>query len=468
MNGVTMARRAFTLSERLVVVAIIAILAAMLLPALQSAREKARRASCMTNLSQMGRALEAYCGDYSQYLPGRCAYGTTSLTGWNHEPALRCYHFTQSGDDGFYTTKAGRVRTNSTRHYDAVTFWAASSGPAHNYRTIFIGDRGSSAEWSDTRGGLNRYTPVRGELNLGPQGLGFLLVTGHLADARGMYCASAGGSMGAEEANYTGKNGSGYDHDRPFASFNPADLTRAGGFTAEAIMHGDWSWLNVWAPGRTDGSYRFDGARAVLSNYAYRNTPIMLPARAQNAGQMSGFEWDRDFSGLFHNNVLVGGTRPHARTSPEAPAFKTQKYLGGRAIVADAFGRGDARYEVQNKGFRHLGAGVFAHQDGYNVLHGDGSARWHGDPQRRLMWWPQIPSSSGNPLSAGSAGRDWATHLTTANSGLGWWWFKEAGGYWNWSDYHVSNGYNWQTFPNAGAYAWHTLDTAAGLDEGAQ
>ena len=97
-NSTLRQRKGFTLIELLVVIAIIAVLVSLLLPAVQSAREAARRTSCKNNLKQLGLALHNYADNYGALPPSFCVDGPDGTGGGEWSVQARLLPFLEASN----------------------------------------------------------------------------------------------------------------------------------------------------------------------------------------------------------------------------------------------------------------------------------------------------------------------------------------------------------------------------------
>ena len=124
----TLRRSDFTLIELLVVIAIIAILAAMLLPALQQARERARESTCINNFNQLSKGWGLYVADNLDFVP-------TVYNGKDWDNSSRVWYLANSRKDNIKKQHGGMIAPYLGTTQESRTYAGEALGSAYRTET---------------------------------------------------------------------------------------------------------------------------------------------------------------------------------------------------------------------------------------------------------------------------------------------------------------------------------------------
>jgi prepilin-type N-terminal cleavage/methylation domain-containing protein/prepilin-type processing-associated H-X9-DG protein len=327
-------RRGFTLVELLVVIAIIGVLVALLLPAVQAAREASRRTQCNNHLKQLGLAMQNF-HDANRAFPkaqGPGPFGPNPGTDWEswyfYSVSVQALAYYEQGS--VYQEFQGRQ--NQTR----ANTWDNAEAPAKQRLAVFI-------------------CPSSPLLNNGYPGTNYLWCSGSMIESGGCNTA-ARGSNGVFAAD---------------AARRMADITDG---TSNTIM------ASEYVPG-IDNAHGFKAVSAI--NVANREFPtqaeldVVAAAPAARLLTNNGRWW----AWHSHSNALFNTSAP--------PNWKSQNGSGGAGVGGAGLSWDSCVGIVPAKS---------KHPSGVNACLADGSVRFIADNVTLLTWQRLGNVKDGQPL----------------------------------------------------------------------
>ncbi len=358
-------RRGFTLIELLVVIAIIAVLISLLLPAVQSAREAARRAQCINNLKQIGLAMHNYHSTHGTFPLG----GTTNWTSYGYN--------TNWGTWSASALMLGYLEQQQL--YNACNFnWvnAFSQGWFVNYTvgntlmTIFVCPSDGQSpqkptgalpivanqscwQWS---GHTNNYFASVGTSSNYPGAL----------DTTGVF--TEGGNCYGVQAITDGSSNTIAYGEALIGSFNQGGLKWRDGPVVSTAPSGNANGLFDVSTNRN----------SVLTDFQVCQNAFQT-TWATNTNNTKGFRWEQDLGGFAIFNTII-------------PPSSTQYTFGCCRMGASNADCADGTYQGANSN----------HPGGANFLFADGSSRFIKSSISLTTYWALGTKGNGEVISSDS------------------------------------------------------------------